>query len=455
MSISSPPPPPRRSVSRHGFRAEPFLVLLAGLGSIILFHTPGSAGSVMFSEIAYQGTPSSAVCEGAESDWLELYNTDTGNNTDVSGFDLSGLILYDDQGVNDTDHVYTFPQGQQLAPGEYLVLCMDGSDPLTSPQFKIGESDTLTLFNPFTQEIVASVGPLPDGAPKEERGAFDVTYAWNNNMYISSSYTYTSTPTPGSANILTPVIMNEETTAEEIKERLKLQNALGTQFFGMDDHGLPVPNRLDDVLDLHLTMKQTDYDYLMQNASFQLYAPFTSARVTRSNSNSNSGGEELLVLGSPGRIRTKGQSTLSIAHCMGSPTVPFLIEFNNVNKTQTLYGVERIYLRSHFLDTSYMREWSAHRMLARFGLPHLRARKMRFFINGNRIGLYTVVVSAIFHCLNCFSSKHQSTTHTDCRILSSGGRRTRVCLPQKLPQLHTRELCSLQSQDTQHCLWNV
>merc|ERR1719478_397098 len=37
---------------------------------------------------------------------------------------------------------------------------------------------------------------------------------------------------------------------------------------------------------------------------------------------------------------------------------------------------------------SYMREWSMHRMLARFGLPHLRTRAVRFYINSQYIGLY-------------------------------------------------------------------
>jgi hypothetical protein len=32
-----------------------------------------------------------------------------------------------------------------------------------------------------------------------------------------------------------------------------------------------------------------------------------------------------------------------------------------------------------------------NRMLARFGLPHLRARKLRFFINGDLIGFYDAV----------------------------------------------------------------
>ena len=38
-----------------------------------------------------------------------------------------------------------------------------------------------------------------------------------------------------------------------------------------------------------------------------------------------------------------------------------------------------------------MREWAQHRMLARFGLPHMRTRKVRFFVNGAYVGLYDFI----------------------------------------------------------------
>ena len=39
-------------------------------------------------------------------------------------------------------------------------------------------------------------------------------------------------------------------------------------------------------------------------------------------------------------------------------------------------------------DLSYSREWTMHRMLARSGLPHLRTRTVRLYINDDYIGLY-------------------------------------------------------------------
>ena len=42
------------------------------------------------------------------------------------------------------------------------------------------------------------------------------------------------------------------------------------------------------------------------------------------------------------------------------------------------HAYNRFYLRNHMSDPSFMREWSMHRMLRRFGLPYLRTRTVRF-----------------------------------------------------------------------------
>jgi CotH kinase protein len=76
------------------------------------------------------------------------------------------------------------------------------------------------------------------------------------------------------------------------------------------------------------------------------------------------------------------------AGCAADMTVPFQLEFDAL---ASLFGVERMYLRNHVLDATFMRDWSMNRMLARFGLPHWRTRKLRFFINGDYIGFYDAV----------------------------------------------------------------
>ena len=46
-------------------------------------------------------------------------------------------------------------------------------------------------------------------------------------------------------------------------------------------------------------------------------------------------------------------------------------------------------------DGSYMRDWFMHRALARFGLPYLRTRHVRLFINGEKVGIYALMESMV------------------------------------------------------------
>jgi len=80
-----------------------------------------------------------------------------------------------------------------------------------------------------------------------------------------------------------------------------------------------------------------------------------------------------------------------VATCLDTLDIPFQLDFDNVNASQTLFGVQRAFLRHHGEDYSFAREWAYYRMLARFGLPYLRARKVTFYINENLHGLYTLL----------------------------------------------------------------
>jgi hypothetical protein len=154
----------------------------------------------------------------------------------------------------------------------------------------------------------------------------------------------------------------------------------------MDDYGYPVSDGMEDVLDLKLVMTDEDYQYITQHAWHEEYRPFTSGKLLQ-----RSNGEEVASLDSPGRLRPKGQSTLYFSICLGIPSIPFSIDFDDTNKTQTLFGAGRVYLRNKLSDRSYMREWAFHRMLARFGLPHLRTRTIRFYLNEQYMGLYDLM----------------------------------------------------------------
>ena len=55
---------------------------------------------------------------------------------------------------------------------------------------------------------------------------------------------------------------------------------------------------------------------------------------------------------------------------------------------QTFFGVKKLFLRGGFSDPTSLKDWYGHRMLARFGLPHLRSRYIKLWFNGVAVGLY-------------------------------------------------------------------
>ena len=134
-------------------------------------------------QVADKGT--SNACPDKQ-DWVELQNTGS------SAVSLSGFKLHDSNGPEDS-RTYVFGDRSALEAGAFLVLCnaVDGDD--KSPQFKIGGDDTITLLD-AAGKVVSTSGQLQD------TGDFNVTWAYNSE---SSSYAYTSTPTPGSANVFT------------------------------------------------------------------------------------------------------------------------------------------------------------------------------------------------------------------------------------------------------------
>lgn len=341
-------------------------------------------GALRINEISDKGT--STVCDG--NDWIELYNS--GPDNVVLG---DGYFLHDDKGIND-ENAFKLPPGT-LVVGQYLLLCTkmrlslsSGSDALvgialddpSSPNFGISGKDTITLVRQSSGvNAIISTVKLPN-----TQDDFDVTYAFNET---TGEYAYTSTPTPGQPNILTPPMTTEEKNAEHIA-KLKAQNDLGKEFFDMDERGFKVDGAMDDVMQLHVTMNDVEYDALMANKSFELYHTFESSRLTTVD------GTEITSLNSPGKIRAKGQSTLFMAVCLGTPTSPFQLDFSAFDDTQTLFGTEKIYLRHHMGDMSFSRDYAYYRMLARFGLPHLRVRKVEFYINGERQGYYSLLEAA-------------------------------------------------------------
>lgn len=360
--------------------------------------------NIVINEIADKGT--SDVCSGR--DWIELYNA--GSKPVYLGAD--NYVLHDDKGLRSED-AFVFPPDTVLDARDYLLLCtnqelptdVDGvvmADP-TSPQFGISGDDAISLVRihtignatletntilsaartGMTYEVVSFVS-LPNTDDD-----FDVSYAFD---FSTGLYNYTSTPTPGAVNVISELLTQEEKNAL-LKAKLNAQNELGTKFFNMDNQGLPIAEGMDDVLDLSLTMTEPDYAYLVENKTFELYRPFQSAVLAKTD------GTEVATMTLPGRIRAKGQSSLYLATCMDADAFPLQIE---PAEEELFFGMERFYLRHHVGDYSYMRDWAYNRMLARFGLPFIRVRKTRLYINGNYHGLYSLMEApdqGLYFCL--------------------------------------------------------
>ena len=159
---------------------------------------------------------------------------------------------------------------------------------------------------------------------------------------------------------------------------------MGANFFNAGTSGLPVEGGYDEVVDLRINMDPQVWQQMYEERSYEVYYNFDNATISSMN------GTVLANLTSPGRLRPKGQSTLVFGTCMDR-SIPYSIDWDHVDANQTLFGVERSYLRTHFGDWSFVKEWSMHRMLARFGLPHLRTRTVRFLVNDEPVGLYDLL----------------------------------------------------------------
>jgi len=449
---TSPCPPllPRRQHSRKRaslvLLVNAVLIVYSSLSSSSSSHPLfASAGTVIINEVSDKGTDE-GDCGG--HDWVELYHVPFDETDTSEPFSLGGYMLHDRNGPSDPG-AFVFPRGEDgsginsILPGHYLVLCAGedavadlagetaslpqvsrsgvggggggfvissasnggnvgpGAITAVGPLFGIGSTDTITLKDPFGG-VVSSAGPFP-GSGRYGNSYVRIPASDNEGSgRDDAQYDYTARPTPGGPNVYVS-LYGEDSSADGRKEEMRRRNDRGAQFFGMDVDGRPVPDAFEAVLDLKVEMDEEDYDDMMAHRARRTYKPFRSVEVL-----SRSTGDALLTLPSSsaaaaadsraGRIRTKGAWTLVYSTCLGLDTIPFSIDFgdgiDNGNADETsLFGVRRAYLRNHVADASYMREWVQHRMLARVGLPYLRTRKVRFFVNGRLLGLYDLMES--------------------------------------------------------------
>ena len=233
-----------------------------------------ASSAVVISEVADKG--SSSQCGAGNEDWVELHNA---GSASVS---LAGWKLHDDKGPSDSK-AFTFSSTTPLAAGEYLLLCTRMDDAATSPQFKIGGDDTVTLLD-ASGAVVSSTGALQD------LGELDLTWAYNA---ATSSWRYTSTPTPGQANVFTD-------SWPALRARLTKQHDDGEAFFEAS-HITIAAGRLPPVVEVRLTLSAEDWAFQLANVSYEVYKPFTGLTVT-----SGDGSVTHATLANGGRARPRG-----------------------------------------------------------------------------------------------------------------------------------------------------
>ena len=231
------------------------------------------SSTVVISEVADKG--SSSQCGADNEDWAELHNTGS------SSVSLAGWKLHDDKGPSDSKAFAFPPTTSPLATGEYLLLCTRMDNATISPQFKIGGDDTITLLD-ASGAVVSSTGALQD------LGELDLTWAYNA---ATSSYQYTSTPTPGQDNVFTD-------SWPAVRARLTKQHDDGEAFF---ETSVIAADRLPPVVEIRLTLSAEDWAYQQANVSYEVYKPFTGLTVT-----SGDGSTTHATLANGGRARPRG-----------------------------------------------------------------------------------------------------------------------------------------------------
>lgn len=301
----------------------------------------------MINEVAYGGSGES-TCNG--EDWIELLNTD-----DAIVVNLTNYVLHDDKGKDD-ESAKTFSNGT-MAPGAFLVLCRDEDF-----AFGIGSDDTVTLLG-ATGMRVNSVALTGAGNDEE-------TYS-----YFDGDYKYTTTPTPGKANVYTKPMT--------LEEKLRVQNDAGADFFLENNE----QQTFSKVVDIRVSMDEESMSSIDDHPAWEVWVPFNELYISNTGGNSSIDDDGSSVVSSgKGKIRVRGQSTNTVTVCIGFKNVPFGIQFNT-----PFLGMETMYLRNHLSDASFMREHASHSILKAVDLPYLRTRPARLFLNGNYTGFYTLM----------------------------------------------------------------
>ena len=153
------------------------------LAVMLLFALPASAEIIISEVMASNGT----YQNGEAYDWIELHNT-----TDQP-IDMTGMYLSDTK--KDLER-YQFPDGLIIEPDAYLIIFASGlkknvDDELHTPLKLSASGESVYLMQ---DGLAVDILTFPQQIS-------DVAYALDED----GTYSFTSTATPGEANVITPV----------------------------------------------------------------------------------------------------------------------------------------------------------------------------------------------------------------------------------------------------------
>jgi len=268
-------------------------------------------------------------------DWIELM---------ASGDDpvaLKNYALTDDK----EDRVPVTLPDLTLSPGEYIVVAATEEAPEDGTPFvafALGSDDAVTLY---LEGVVVDVLDWEDGAAPPG-------YAYGR--YPDESGQGLLDPTPSASNVAstsTPVAEPE------------------------DDASSLFPK--DRVITVSIQISDTDWQDILAAPLAEEEKPATIVYDGRRVGNVS--------------IRTKGNSSLNGVARSDSDRYSFKVDFNNYIEGQDLLGIEKLNLNNNFKDPSYMRERIAYDLMRFLKIPAPRTTYANIEINGNLLGLYTIV----------------------------------------------------------------
>lgn len=92
-------------------------------------------------------------------------------------------------------------------------------------------------------------------------------------------------------------------------------------------------------------------------------------------------------------IRAKGNTSLTQVKSYGNDRYSFKLEFDHYEEGKSYYGLDKLSLNNIIQDNTYMKDFLAYQMMARFGVNAPLCSYVQIRVNGEPWGLYLAVES--------------------------------------------------------------